>query len=291
MSREEKEKHVIDLYSQGKTYRQIAKEVRISPNDIHTILKKIEDEKNNSAVTNNHKQRQDLSSKAYKLFSEKKSLVEVAIILNIREPELTKLHKEYCKLTGRDILNLIHKETNGNTWPIWKLYQQQVKKKGMNIEQIVNVVEIAIHKLPYMEGLYRQAKDEAEKMQYTVQRLANDIEARKHKISTLDKTAFSCEQERKRTEQRVQELTDKKYRLEKLIANILNGEGYSKLNQIVKENVKAVLTNNKQLIPISFVALIQIIKADPQMVKLIQNMPSVNDSEQYKDNKICDKMR
>ena len=40
----------------------------------------------------------------------------------------------------------------------------------------------------------------------------------------------------------------------------------------------------KNKISISFVALIQIIKADPQMVKLIQNMPSANDSEQYKDN-------
>jgi len=56
LSREEKERQVIDLYSQGKTYRQIAEEVRISPNDIHTILKKKEEEKNNNAVTINQKQ-------------------------------------------------------------------------------------------------------------------------------------------------------------------------------------------------------------------------------------------
>jgi hypothetical protein len=57
----------------------------------------------------------------------------------------------------------------------------------------------------------------------------NDIEGRKNKISILDNIAFSSEQECKRTEQRVQELGNKKDRLEKLIANILNGEGYSKL--------------------------------------------------------------
>ena len=69
--------------------------------------------------------------------------------------------------------------------------------------------------------------------------------------------------------------------------NILNNrECYSKLNQIVKENVKAVLSENRKLISMSFVALIQTIKADPQMFKLIQNMPSANDSEQYKDNHI-----
>ena len=154
----------------------------------------------------------------------------------------------------------------------------------MSIVQVVNVVEIAIHKLPYMETLYIQAKDQAEKMQHTAQRLANDIEARKNKISALDKTAFSCEQNCKRTEQKVQELTDKKDRLERLIANILNGEDYAKLKSIVKENVKAVLTNNKQLISISFVALIQTLKDNPEIVELIQNIPSANDSEQHKGN-------
>jgi hypothetical protein len=69
-----------------------------------------------------------------------------------------------------------------------------------------------------------------------------------------------------------------------LIANILNGEVYSKLRQIVKENVRAILSDNKKLISVSFVAIIQTLKADPQMVKLIQNMPGANDGEQYKDN-------
>ena len=54
----------------------------------------------------------------------------------------------------------------------------------MTIEQIVNVVEIAIYKLPYMETLYIQAKDQAEKMQRTIQQLANDVAALERKIST-----------------------------------------------------------------------------------------------------------
>jgi septal ring factor EnvC (AmiA/AmiB activator) len=154
----------------------------------------------------------------------------------------------------------------------------------MSIEQVVNVVEIAANKLPHMENLYHQAKDQAEKIQHTIQRLANDIRALEHKISILDATAFSSEQECRRKEQQIQELTAEKNRIERLIANILNGEGYSKLNHTIKENVKAALSENKKLISISFVALIQTIKADPQMVKLIQNIPSANDGEQKKDN-------
>jgi hypothetical protein len=154
----------------------------------------------------------------------------------------------------------------------------------MTIDQVVNVVEIAIHKLPHMENLYRQAKDEAEKMQRTRQMLANDIAGLERKIPILDKTAFSCEQDCKRKEQEVQELIAQKDKLEKLIANILNGEGYSKLKHIVKENVKALLSENKKLVSMSFTAIIQTLKADPQMVKLIQNIPSANDGEHDNNN-------
>jgi predicted transcriptional regulator len=129
MSREEKERCVIDLYSQGKTYRQIAEEVRISPNDIHAILKKKEEEKNNNIVTNKQKQQSSsLAIRAYELFFNGKTPLQVAIALNIRQSEAAKYYREYWKLKGLDKLNIIHKETNGNTWPLWKLYKQLVKR-------------------------------------------------------------------------------------------------------------------------------------------------------------------
>jgi septal ring factor EnvC (AmiA/AmiB activator) len=134
----------------------------------------------------------------------------------------------------------------------------------MSIAQVVNAIDTAIHKLAHIENLYRQAKDQAEKMQRTIERLANDIEARKHKISMLDKIAFSSEQECRRKQQEIQELTAQKDRIERLIANILSGEGYSNLKQIVKENVKAVLSENKELISISFASVIQTLKDNPQ---------------------------
>jgi hypothetical protein len=110
------------------------------------------------------------------LFSNGKTPLQVAIALNIRQSESAKYYREYWKLKGLDKLNTIHTETNGNTWPLWKLYQELIEKRGMSIEQVVNVVEIAIHKLPHMETLYRQIKDKVDKLQYTRQSLANDIE-------------------------------------------------------------------------------------------------------------------
>jgi hypothetical protein len=192
---EERKNRVIDLYyNQVKTTREIAKIERMSIRDISAIIKEEE------ARRQKYKD-QELSSKAYKLFSEKKSTVEVAIALNLREPEVTKLYKEYCKLNRRDILNLIDKETNGKLGIFLKLYKQLIKEKGMTIEQVGNIVEIAIYKLPHMESLYKQLKDEVDKLQYIRQGLLNDIAALKYKILILDKTAFSIEQDSKRKEQ------------------------------------------------------------------------------------------
>jgi hypothetical protein len=90
---EDRRKHVLDLYfNQQKTYAEIAQIERISPRDIHAIIK---EEKARRQKHGHQQQRQELSAEAYKLFSEGKKCVQVSIILNLREPEVSKLHKEY----------------------------------------------------------------------------------------------------------------------------------------------------------------------------------------------------
>ena len=83
LTRQERERLVIDLYyNQGKTYREISKEARISPRDIGVILNRVveekktkglkEEEQDNTDSEKNHNQEPQpdlpLSSQAYKLF-------------------------------------------------------------------------------------------------------------------------------------------------------------------------------------------------------------------------------
>jgi DNA-binding CsgD family transcriptional regulator len=85
----EREEKVLELYNnQGKTTRDIAKEQRLSLRDISHILKKhgvnhgitsIDDD-NKKSHSNNEK-----ATQAYKLFSEGKKPVEVAIQLGLSE--------------------------------------------------------------------------------------------------------------------------------------------------------------------------------------------------------------
>jgi transposase len=108
LTRQERERLVLDLYyNQGKTYREISKVARISPRDIGVILSKVIEQKtkgedgikqqgNYGAEKNQNQEQQQqqqlsLSAQAYKLFSDRKTPLEVAIALNLRESEATKL--------------------------------------------------------------------------------------------------------------------------------------------------------------------------------------------------------
>jgi len=116
---EERKRRVIDLYfNQHKSYAEIAQIEKMSPRDIHAIIK---EEKARRQKYKHEKQQQEISSKAYKLFSEGKPPVKVTIILNLREPEATKLYREYWRLKRLHILNSIYKETNENLGPFLKL--------------------------------------------------------------------------------------------------------------------------------------------------------------------------
>lgn len=102
LTRQDKEKLVIDLYNQGMTIREISKEVRISFRDIGAILKKASreiDEKQEK-----EKQSLSQSAQAYRLYSEGKTPLEVAIELDLSESETTKFYEEYLNLKQMDDL-------------------------------------------------------------------------------------------------------------------------------------------------------------------------------------------
>src|SRR5919106_1681730 len=92
LTRQERERLVLELYNQGKTYREISKQARISPRDIGVILNKVIEEKKterskeeqdniDSEKNQNQEQQRHLSlaAQAYKLFSEGQTPLEVAI--------------------------------------------------------------------------------------------------------------------------------------------------------------------------------------------------------------------
>jgi hypothetical protein len=124
--RQGRQKLVLDLYNQGKNIREIAQEARMSFRDIASILNKADERREQKQYNNNDieskKQEQEqeqqqelsLSTQAYKLFSEGKSLIQVAVALNQKESEIARFYKEYCKLNHMHDLNIVYEELKGD---------------------------------------------------------------------------------------------------------------------------------------------------------------------------------
>ena len=113
----ERERQVLELYDQGKSTRDIAKELRMSLRDISIILRNSQlshgivitkdngNSYNNNIDNDNNKSLNQIATQAYKLFSEGKTPFEVAIELGLREAQVNKLFIEYWKLKN---LNELH---------------------------------------------------------------------------------------------------------------------------------------------------------------------------------------
>jgi transposase-like protein len=152
LNREEKEKMVLDLYyNKGYPYRQLTRELRMSPNQIREIIKRHEEK---SDATVNKKKTLSLPSQAYKLFSEGKSNVQVTLKLDQPQEQITQYRLQYWRLRNQDNLESLYTLTNGKVSVLWKIYKELMITGGMSIEEVARAMKVG---LPYqLVRLYRE---------------------------------------------------------------------------------------------------------------------------------------
>src|SRR5919106_6997625 len=218
LSREEKEKMVLDLYyNKGYTYKQLTRELRMSPNQIREIIKRHEEK--NDAIANKKKML-SLSSQAYKLFYEGKNNVEVAIMLDLPQEQVTKFRLEYWRLQNQDRLESLYMLTKGKISVLWKiykelviiggmsieevasvistghmyqlsrLYKELVIKRGMSIEEVASVLDINLNILPDMKRELDQTCKALAKKQVQLDILDEEEKRRRNRIVTLPPSSY-----------------------------------------------------------------------------------------------------
>src|SRR5918993_2577008 len=137
---------VLDLYhNKGYTYKQLTRELRMSPNQLSEIIKRHEEK--NDAIANKKKEL-SLSSQAYKLFYEGKNNVEGAIKLDLPQEQITQFRLEYWRLQNQDKLESLYMLAKGKVSILWKIYNELIIKRGMSIEEVASVVDINLDILP-----------------------------------------------------------------------------------------------------------------------------------------------
>ena len=234
LTRQERERLVRELYNQGKTYRKISKEARISPRDIGAILNKAVEEKNaerskeeqdNNGVKSQNQEQQkrqlSLSAQAYKLFSDRKTPLDVAIALNLRESEVTKFYKEYWKLKQLHNLNTVYEEIKDDIEYFLKLHKLS-KAKGMGLKQVVNLLQIANNDLPSIEERFKRLRNDVDMLQFRKHTLEGKLYQLNNQIATTTKLLNSLRMSYGRERREIEKLYNEKMRLDTLVTQFKN---------------------------------------------------------------------
>ncbi len=265
LNRQETEDLIVDLYyNQKKTFRQIQQIVRKSPRDIKVILNKVEPGRSSLSIP----------AQAYRLFSEGKTPIDVAIILNIREPEATQFNLEYWKLSQLGILTRIYQENNGNISPLAELHQK-MKAAGMSVQHVIKLLLIANNDLRSIERKCQDLKREAAEITAknldgarTFQQLSRDI-SEEYKI--LEQHRTSCKEERLE----LARLRLQKEKLDSVVRQFQdNDDGFRRIKELVKVAVKQRLKNHEYILKIAFLSIIDACRNNPVEFNILYyNLP------------------
>jgi uncharacterized protein YgiM (DUF1202 family) len=148
MDKKQKEALILALAEKGKSYREIAKEANASPNTIKAVLNKAGLDQNAS-----------ISSRAFELYVQQKTPMEVAIALNLEAKEAIRFHQEYIMLLGLTEFTKVYIQIKDNPWP-YVNFVKLVQNSGMGDGEVAELLKIANGYLPRVRLEYDRHKAE-----------------------------------------------------------------------------------------------------------------------------------
>lgn len=148
MDKKQKEGLVKALLEKGEPYRDIAQKAKVSPNTIKAISNRAGLDETTS-----------ISSRAFELFSQGKTPLDVAIKLNLKAEEAVRYHQEYNMLQGCTEFTKLWLQIKNNPWSYVDLVRL-VQNAKMGDGEIVELLKIANGYLPRIRLEYDRLQGE-----------------------------------------------------------------------------------------------------------------------------------
>jgi hypothetical protein len=102
----------------------------------------------------NKKKMLSLSFQAYKLFSEGKNNVQVAIKMDLPQEQITQFRLEYWRLQNQDELESLYMLAKGEVSVLWTIYKELIIIGRMSIEEVARVISTGL--LYQLSRLYKE---------------------------------------------------------------------------------------------------------------------------------------
>jgi hypothetical protein len=278
---------IIDLYfNQHKTIREVCKILGKSSRYAVPIIKE-----HRLRLADNPEQEKDLTEvRAYRLFVEGKSPMEVATKLNLSGSTVQQYYIQYWKLENMYELNEIYNEIKDNMGHFVELVRL-AKKEHLTPEEVIGLINLSNdiqdlkrqHKqlnvgIVELESKLYANKDELKRLKYQITEATNLIEIKSENIE--------------RKSQILTELISQKQKLEQYMENIKSSQDYKEIEQTAANKVTELLSDNKQLLDYAFISVVTVLRSNSDRRFLFETLqssffpyPSIIDDKSFWESK------
>jgi hypothetical protein len=253
MNKKEKEALVIALAEKGETYRDITKKAGVSPNTIKAVLNRAGLDESTS-----------IHSRAFELFSEGKTPLQVAITLNLEAEKAIQYHQQYFMLLGCTEFTKVYLQIKDNPWAYVNLVNL-AQNSAMSDDEVVELLNIANGHLPRVRLEYDRLKaelnsleDEKSNSTEDYHRLSNEISRMKTTVDQLQLTIRESKDEKAKLELQ-------KIKLQNFVKNFRDKNlEYNRVKKAIKGQLEYILADRRRLLRMAIQSVIELLRLDPQ---------------------------
>lgn len=271
---EEKNQKILDMLEEDYTYKDIMRDLHVSPSTISSAKKmkfgNTEDNGSNQVCQISNE------SQALKLFSEGRNPLQVAMTLDLATDYVFVIHERYQRLRNLESFNLAFEHVKGNISPFLRLFDL-MKGLGMSPEQVADTVKYG-NELPQLRNMHSTLSEEV-----------HALESQKLMLSTqVNLMAPEVDKSLKSLEYYDKEIVNKKNELsylnseikskEGFIQNFDNDDGYLRIKEAAAKETKFLMQDNTVLLAYTVSATLEALRRYPYSEELFCDLLTCRDN-------------
>jgi transposase len=265
LNRHQKKALVIELYTQGKTRRQIAEIAHVSFKDIADVINEYTGE---DIRVNKPEKSKD--AQAFELFLQGKQSVEVAIELDMSADRVEELHVQYWRLSKLDNLEMLYHEAEYSLSLLLRIHSILKDKRITKDKDISDLIELANDGLPNLRARFEVLLNQITALENEKNSLSTEILGLKNSLYTNNEII-------KKQNVQLRSLARKQNILDIMLRNANEDSNHHKIVEIVDQR----LSDKRSLLVAALLAVFKTLKTNPYGLSLLSSSPL--DIESYLD--------
>jgi chromosome segregation ATPase len=219
-----------------------------------------------------------IDTRAFKLFEAGKTPVKVAIELNMKSDDVTKLYRGYLKLKGLEELSLLYEERRDDLHEFHGAYKLMINE-GLPPQQLIDAAN-HLRDLASLESRCEVLKREVEGLENKSGEIYSSIVTAKQDLNSYNVSIKVHKQENT-------QLHNHKQQLQSVIETLEQSGGYQRVQRIAEGITAECLRDNKRILETAIRTVLQALRTDLDLRLLVEPLQRYAAYYQRTGNQFC----